>query len=123
MKEERKKFRIIEGIILIIILIGIISQCDFQNKNENIVNNTTEKINVSKENNEIRENQPKNGPVIINDPYMKELPKNPFIIPGLKKIKIDSQLNENYSFDNFVEGALSLLAPDVQRREFDNHRP
>ena len=38
MKEERKKFRIIEGIILIIILIGIISQCDFQNKNENIVN-------------------------------------------------------------------------------------
>lgn len=56
MKEERKKFRIIEGIILIIILIGIISQCDFQNKNENIVNNTTEKINVSKENNEIREN-------------------------------------------------------------------
>ena len=56
MKEERKKFRIIEGIILIIILIGIISQCDFQNKNENIVNNTTEKINVSKENNDIREN-------------------------------------------------------------------
>lgn len=56
MKEERKKFRIIEGIIFIIILIGIISQCDFQNKNENIVNNTTEKINVSKENNEIREN-------------------------------------------------------------------
>jgi chromosomal replication initiator protein len=61
-------------------------------------------------NNEIRENQPKNGPVIINDPYMKELPKNPFIIPGLKKIKIDSQLNENYSFDNFVEGPCNQLA-------------
>ena len=30
--------------------------------------------------------------------------KNPFIIPGIKKIVIDSQLNPNYTFDTFVEG-------------------
>ena len=35
---------------------------------------------------------------------------NPFVIPGLKKIKVNSQLDENYSFDNFVEGACNRLA-------------
>lgn len=29
---------------------------------------------------------------------------NPFVIPGIKKIKIDSQLNANYTFDKFVLG-------------------
>jgi len=36
--------------------------------------------------------------------------KNPFIIPGLKKVQINSQLNINYSFDNFVEGSCNRLA-------------
>lgn len=36
--------------------------------------------------------------------------KNPFIIPGLQKLHIDSQLNPNYSFDNFVEGDCNRLA-------------
>src|SRR6188472_3705033 len=30
--------------------------------------------------------------------------KNPFVIPGLKKMQIDSQLNPIYSFESFVEG-------------------
>lgn len=29
---------------------------------------------------------------------------NPFVIPGIKKIKIDHQLNPLYTFENFVEG-------------------
>ena len=36
--------------------------------------------------------------------------KNPFIIPGLQKIKIDSQLNENNNFNNFIEGEANRLA-------------
>ena len=36
--------------------------------------------------------------------------KNPFIIPGLQKVKIDSQLNSNYTFDNFIEGDANRLA-------------
>lgn len=36
--------------------------------------------------------------------------RNPFIIPGLKKIQIDPQLNFNYSFKNFVEGDCNRLA-------------
>lgn len=29
---------------------------------------------------------------------------NPFVIPGLKKMKVESQLNSMYTFDNFIEG-------------------
>lgn len=36
--------------------------------------------------------------------------KNPFIIPGLKKVNIESNLNPNYTFENFVEGDCNRLA-------------
>jgi chromosomal replication initiator protein len=36
--------------------------------------------------------------------------RNPFIIPGLKKVNVESQLNANYSFDNLVEGDCNRLA-------------
>ncbi|MGF1564936.1 MAG: chromosomal replication initiator protein DnaA [Flavobacteriales bacterium] len=36
--------------------------------------------------------------------------KNPFIIPGLRKLNIDSNLNPNYSFENFIEGDCNRLA-------------
>lgn len=37
-------------------------------------------------------------------------PMNPFVIPGLKKLVIDPQLNENYTFDNFIEGECNRVA-------------
>ena len=30
--------------------------------------------------------------------------RNPFIIPGIKNIQIDSQLNPSHNFSNFIEG-------------------
>ncbi|RLD37944.1 MAG: chromosomal replication initiator protein DnaA [Bacteroidetes bacterium] len=48
-------------------------------------------------------------PIDINKNGAKEIP-NPFIIPGLKKIKVNSQLVDSYSFDNFVEGDCNRLA-------------
>ncbi|MEC8967819.1 MAG: chromosomal replication initiator protein DnaA [Bacteroidota bacterium] len=36
--------------------------------------------------------------------------KNPFVIPGLRKVNVDSNLNPNYSFENFVEGDCNRLA-------------
>ena len=39
-----------------------------------------------------------------------ETPINPFTFPGLQSMHIDSQLNENYSFDNFIEGDCNRLA-------------
>lgn len=50
-----------------------------------------------------------NMPIDLNKGSSKDIP-NPFIIPGLKKIKVNSQLNENYSFDNFIEGDCNRLA-------------
>ncbi|MEM9920889.1 MAG: chromosomal replication initiator protein DnaA, partial [Bacteroidota bacterium] len=36
--------------------------------------------------------------------------KNPFVIPGIKKLKIDPQLNPTYCLDNFIEGDCNRLA-------------
>jgi chromosomal replication initiator protein len=36
--------------------------------------------------------------------------KNPFVIPGIQKLKIDSQLNPNYTFEHFIEGDCNRLA-------------
>ncbi len=36
--------------------------------------------------------------------------RNPFVIPGLKKVNVDSQLNPNYSFENYIEGDCNRLA-------------
>ena len=52
---------------------------------------------------------PKNPPVNIPINIGTSI-KNPFIIPGLKKISIDSQLNPHYQFDNLVEGDCNRLA-------------
>lgn len=35
--------------------------------------------------------------------------KNPFVIPGLKKVNIDSQLNPHFNFDSFIEGDCNRL--------------
>lgn len=36
--------------------------------------------------------------------------KNPFVIPGLKKVNIESQLNPAHNFDSYVEGDCNRLA-------------
>jgi len=36
--------------------------------------------------------------------------KNPFVIPGIKKMKVDPQLNTQYTFDVFIEGDCNRLA-------------
>ncbi|MFN4006217.1 MAG: chromosomal replication initiator protein DnaA [Chitinophagaceae bacterium] len=44
-------------------------------------------------------------PLVINNPV-----KNPFVIPGLKKMQIDPQLNPKYTFDAFIEGDCNRVA-------------
>mgnify|MGYP001323284261 FL=1 len=36
--------------------------------------------------------------------------KNPFIIPGIRNVKVESQLNPTYTFENFLEGDSNRLA-------------
>lgn len=51
----------------------------------------------------------KNKPVSVQ--AVQEAPiKNPFIIPGIKKLNVDPQLNPEYNFTNFVEGTCNRLA-------------
>src|SRR5690625_904775 len=45
-------------------------------------------------------------PVKTRNPELR----NPFVIPGIQNIKIDPQLNQNYSFENFLEGDSNRLA-------------
>jgi chromosomal replication initiator protein len=44
-------------------------------------------------------------PLVINTPV-----RNPFVIPGLKKMQIDPQLNASYTFDSFIEGDCNRVA-------------
>ena len=52
------------------------------------------------------------GPQELDVPITSKSPelKNPFVIPGIRYIKIESQLNPNYNFDNFLEGDSNRLA-------------
>ncbi|MBN4051268.1 chromosomal replication initiator protein DnaA [bacterium AH-315-M05] len=52
----------------------------------------------------------KNFPVSMPLDINKGNIRNPFIIPGLKKVEVDSQLNPSYTFENFIEGECNLLA-------------
>jgi chromosomal replication initiator protein len=64
----------------------------------------TEKIPSSNRNNLYA--QEVDVPVKNKNPELK----NPFIIPGIQNVKIESQLNPNYNFDNFLEGDSNRLA-------------
>ena len=44
-------------------------------------------------------------PLVVSNPV-----RNPFVIPGLKKMQIDPQLNVNYTFDSFIEGDCNRVA-------------
>ena len=48
-------------------------------------------------------------PVNIGDGSAREIP-NPFVIPGMKKVRVNSQLSPNYTLENFVEGDCNRLA-------------
>jgi chromosomal replication initiator protein len=55
------------------------------------------------------EHDTQNPPVNLPLNGEKEIP-NPFVIPGLKKVSIDPQLNPYYTFDSFIEGECNRLA-------------
>lgn len=54
-------------------------------------------------------NHHKAGP---KDPgaFSSEKIVNPFVIPGIKNMKVDAQLNSQYTFDTYIEGSCNRLA-------------
>ena len=51
-------------------------------------------------------NSPVNVPISGNEKQIR----NPFVIPGLKKLNIESNLIPAFTFDNFIEGECNRLA-------------
>ena len=79
---------------------SIIMENDFRNANPYTVN-------IPAVNSKSLRNDPVSMPIDLNgnNPI-----KNPFILPGLKKMNIESQLNPKFSFDYLVEGDCNRLA-------------
>ena len=69
-------------------------------------NNTTP-FTINKPNNPNNANNPLNS---MKRGGKDEAIKNPFVIPGLKKLEIDSQLNPNNVFESYIEGECNQLA-------------
>ncbi len=65
----------------------------------------TEKIPSSNRSN-VKSSQEVNIPIKNKSPELK----NPFVIPGIRNVKIESQLNPSYNFENFLEGDSNRLA-------------
>jgi chromosomal replication initiator protein len=51
-----------------------------------------------------------NKPVSVPIESANSSIKNPFVIPGIKKIHFDPRLNPDYSFQNYIEGDCNRLA-------------
>jgi len=66
-------------------------------------------IKVPTSNKKATKNPSLSIPIDINKGSSNTIP-NPFIIPGLQKINVQSQLVDSYSFDNFIEGDCNRLA-------------
>ncbi|WP_430931433.1 chromosomal replication initiator protein DnaA [Saccharicrinis sp. 156] len=52
----------------------------------------------------------RNRPVSMQMNSEKPVVKNPFVIPGIKKLNVDPQLNSDYTFENHIEGECNRLA-------------
>ncbi|MES2799739.1 MAG: chromosomal replication initiator protein DnaA [Bacteroidota bacterium] len=72
----------------------------------NSSNSTPYTVKLPALNNKSLKNRPVSMPLDMNENQIR----NPFIIPGLKKVNVDSNLNPLYSFENFIEGDCNRLA-------------
>ena len=72
----------------------------------NTTNSTPYTVKLPALNKKALRNAPVSMPLNVNESQIR----NPFIIPGLKKVNVDSNLNPSYSFENFVEGDCNRLA-------------
>ncbi len=53
-------------------------------------------------------------------PTRNVAPGNPFVIPGMTRPRIPSNLDPNYTFDNFIEGDCNSLARNAAKAVADN---
>lgn len=61
-----------------------------------------------------------NGKPSVTVPGTKPAPGNPFVIPGVTRPRIPSNLDARYTFDNFIEGDCNSLARNAAKAVADN---
>jgi chromosomal replication initiator protein len=64
-------------------------------------------VQVPTDNRKALKNKPVSVPAEVGE---ERSIKNPFVIPGLRKVNVDPNLKPSYSFENFVEGDCNRLA-------------
>ena len=69
-------------------------------------NATPYTVKLPTQNNTNTQNSPQNVPYGTTEPQIR----NPFVIPGLKKVTIESNLIPSFTFENFIEGDCNRLA-------------
>ncbi len=69
-------------------------------------NSTPYTVKIPAHNRNSLRNEPVSVPIALNEKQIR----NPFVIPGLKKINIESNLIPSHTFENFVEGECNRLA-------------
>lgn len=62
----------------------------------------------------------KNGKNDASVPGPRPAPGNPFVIPGVTRPRIPSNLDTRYTFDNFIEGDCNSLARNAAKAVADN---
>lgn len=62
----------------------------------------------------------KNGKKGMGAPGPRPAPGNPFVIPGVTRPRIPSNLDTRYTFDNFIEGDCNSLARNAAKAVADN---
>ena len=72
----------------------------------NSTNSTPYTVKLPALNKKSLRNAPVSMPLSVDENQIR----NPFIIPGLKKVQVESNLNPGYSFENFMEGDCNRLA-------------
>ncbi|MCL2246487.1 MAG: chromosomal replication initiator protein DnaA [Lentimicrobiaceae bacterium] len=72
-------------------------------------NSESQTINLPSNPRQATSNPPINVPIEYYKSGNKDIPA-PFVVPGIKKHKIPSNLVESYNFDNYVEGECNRLA-------------
>ncbi len=84
-----------------------------------------EKSDQFEHNRSVRMPQRPMGPVQTQESdsfpdYQPDRIENPFVIPGIRKAKIDPNLNNSYVFDRFIEGDCNRLARSAGMAIADN---
>lgn len=88
-------------------VIGIEGRLEYSIVMENNTKNSNPyTVKLPASNSSSVKNAPVNAPLSSTETQIR----NPFIIPGLKKVNVDSNLNPTYTFENFVEGDCNRLA-------------